>query len=99
MPDSIRLDPETEDAFRRFLHEEAQAGRYGLEARPTLKVPETSTLFSKLKPYIDADQGGLKVLEIDVQGAKATFSIVPRIDMMGGKVRGAGVGIGFTLKW
>jgi hypothetical protein len=96
-PLKIHLDPATEDEFRRFLSEEERLGRY--DRSRTLRVPDSNGLFSKLKPYIDTDQGGLKVLEVDMGGAKASFSVVPRIEMLDGKIAGASVGIGFTLKW
>lgn len=94
----LTLDADTEDAFRRYLDQERLAGRYLLDHHSTLAVPDHHPLFTKLKPYIDMDRGGLKVLEVDMHGAKATFSIIPRVRLVKGGIGGS-IGVGFTLKF
>lgn len=95
----LTLDPDTADSFRRFLDTERLAGRYTLDRHGMLAVPDHHPLFSKLKQYIDTEQGGLKVLELDMHGATATFSIVPRVRIDKSGRIGGSIGVGFTLKY
>lgn len=98
MSDPLRLDPETQDALRRFIADEKLSRGYQLDDK-TLHVPDTSSLFSKLKPYIDTDRGGLKLYETTMNGTTTTLSIIPRIERSAGGRFGGSVSFGLTIKF
>lgn len=87
MPEPIRLDLDLDRALAKHIDREISLGRFDLNHDRTLVIdghsgqPETSQLIDgleeKLGKYIDFEAGGLKVLEVDVGGKPARFTLVP----------------------
>lgn len=83
----LDLDPELLRALAREMEHDAQRGRFRLGAGCTYVLDGcsgdaarndlVSTLKHKLERYIDFDAGGLKLVEVPLQGGKATFSVAP----------------------
>ena len=91
MPDTLRLDDlHLELALSQHIDREIALGRYDLTQGRKITIsgnggePGTSSLVdglkAKLGKYIDFDAGGLKLLEIDVRGRPAHFTLVPGWD-------------------
>ena len=87
MPEPLRLDLDLEHALAKHIDREISLGHFQLNHDRTLVIdghsgdPGASQLIdglkAKLGKYIDFDAGGLKVLELDVAGKPARFTLVP----------------------
>jgi hypothetical protein len=91
MPDVLRLhDPHLELKLTHHIDREISLGRFDFTPERTLFIapqasdPAASSLVkdleAKLGKYIDFENGGLKVLELDFHGRPARFTLVPGWD-------------------
>ena len=113
MPDTLRLDLPLEQALSKHIDREMTLGRFDLTHGRTLVVdghsgePGASQLVSDLKAklgrYIDFENGGAKLLEVDVRGRPARFTLVPGwTSAPENGTRGAGgptLMLKFTMTW
>ncbi len=114
MPETLRLDDlHLEQALTKHIDREMTLGRFALSHGRTLVIdghsgePGSSQLVSDLKAklgrYIDFENGGLRMLELDVRGAPARFTLVPGwTSAPENGARGAGgpsITLKFTITW
>lgn len=107
--DILKLDHDTERRLSDLIQQDINRGRFRLAPDEVFVLgahgnPGHSDMLRTLKeklPFIDFDNGGVKLLEFKVRGADARFTIIPRIEMPeGGKGNvGASVGLRFTVKF
>jgi hypothetical protein len=107
MPESILLPPDLEVCLCNVLDERSRSG-FALrdDAKLTLSSlrPVESDLMSKLKstfPFVDFEDGGVKVYEFERRGMKGRFSVLPRWEFQpeaGGSSKSAG-GPSVTLQF
>jgi hypothetical protein len=113
MPEPIRLDYDLENALAKHIDREIALGRFDLSHDRTLVLdshsgePGTSELAkeleAKLGKYIDFHSGGLKLLELDVGGKPARFTLNPGWqsgpEMGKRSMGGPSLTLKFTITW
>lgn len=108
---NLTLDPETERQLVGYMDHDIALGRFALQHDRVFVLdanggdPGRTSLINDLKaklPFVDFESGGLKVLDLDIRGAKARFSVIPRWEMPAPGVKGFGgpsIGLRFTMTW
>jgi hypothetical protein len=113
MPTSLNLelDPETARQLIGYMDHDIALGRFGLQHDRVFVLdanggdPGRTSLINDLKSkftFIDFDGGGLKVLDLDIRGSKARFSVIPRWEMPAPGEKGFGgpsIGLRFSMTW
>ncbi|MCC6524423.1 MAG: hypothetical protein IT373_17320 [Polyangiaceae bacterium] len=109
MPDTLKLDFDTERRLTDYIQQDIAHGRFNLSHDQLFVLdphgdPGRADLAREMRErfsFIDFEAGGLKVLDLKIRGADARFTIVPRVELpQGGKGRlGASIGLRFTISW
>ena len=111
MPDEpLKLDLDLEHRLKSYMQDDIAAGRFQLTHDKIFVLdppgdPGRSDLARQLREkfsFIDFDAGGLKLVELQMRGATARFTLVPRWELpSGGKkgLGGASIGLRFTVTW
>ena len=110
MPDVVKLDPSTEQAVVDLMRGDIFAGKYAMTSDRAFVLdansgdPGRSSLAKRVReqfPFIDTDEGGIKVLELNVGGSPARFTIVPRWqpDLKSGDYARGSIALKFTMSF
>ncbi len=111
MPDDrpIRLDLDTERRLVEYIDHDVATGNFQFQHDRVFVLdahsgdPGRSELIGSLEEklgFIDFDAGGVKLLELDIRGTSARFTLVPRWDLPPPGVKGLGgpsIGLRFTV--
>jgi hypothetical protein len=113
--DVLTLDPELDHALGQHIDRQIQHGQFELSQGRMLIVdggsgkPEESVLFSQIKsalePYVDFENGGLRLLEVNMGSQKAHFTLVPGWEASPADIRGKTsfggptITLKFTMRW
>lgn len=105
---NLHLDPYTLSELERHISDDVRQGRCQVSEGHCFVLdsassePGRSSLFSRVKaqlgPYIDFDNGGLRVLDLRVAGQPATVTLAPGWDRPPPGAKGFG-GPSITLKF
>lgn len=108
MPDLVKLDPLTQQDIVEQMRRDILVGKYSLTSDRAFVLdansgdPGRSSLAKRVReqlPFIDFEQGGVKVLQLDIGGNPATFTIVPRWqpDLKSGDYAQGSIALKFTM--
>jgi hypothetical protein len=109
MPDVLKLDPDTERLLQDCIAHDTALGRFQLGNDKVLVLdkhsgdPGRSSLAKTLEEkfsFIDVENGGLKIGEIDIAGRPARFTLVPRWEAPPPGTKGLGgpsIGLRFSM--
>jgi hypothetical protein len=111
MADNLQLDPDTLRRLVSAIDHDLTRGHFQLNRGSVFTLdahggdPERTSLLRDLKTkldFVDFDSGGLKMLEVDIRGAKARFSLLPRWEPPAQGTKGFGgpsVSLQLKLEW
>ena len=81
---NLQLNSDLLAEIERHVEQECMSCSLNLSPGSEQRVPAGDTLKKKLEKYIDFEAGGLKLLDLQIQGRPARFLLVP--DVGAGKV-------------
>jgi hypothetical protein len=110
MPDPhLVLDPQTQQDVVEQMRKDILVGKYALTSDrafvldPQSGDPSRSALAKRVReqlgPYVDFETGGLKLLELNIGGNPAKFTLVPRWqpDLKSGDYAQGSIALKFTM--